>query len=199
MLRRRTLSGVKALVLDLDGVIRHFDPADIERIELDHDLEPGVLLATAFAPELAVPATTGEMSRSEWAASVGDRVGSPKAAAEWQVASAVVDWELIEVVRATRATGVPAAILTNGTSAIDSELTDLGINHEFDYVFNSFDIGFAKPDHRVFHHVIRRLRLASADVTYLDDTAGHVVSASELGIDARLYEGIHSLRAVLDL
>jgi len=41
--------------------------------------------------------------------------------------------------------------------------------------------------------------LASADVTYLDDTEGHVISAIELGIDAHHYEGIHTLRALLDL
>ena len=190
---------MKALLLDLDGVIRHFDQQDLARIEQRHGLEPGSILETAFAPELLVPATTGEMSRPEWAATVGDRVGSLQAAAEWEASAAVVDWDLIELVRSARDAGVAAAILTNGTSSIHSELTDLGINHEFDFVFNSFDIGFAKPDHRVFQHVVQRLRVPSGEVTYLDDTRGHVTAAVELGIDAHHFEGIHSLRSVLGL
>ena len=183
-----------ALVLDLDGVIRHFDPADVGDVERRHGLEAGSLLRTAFEPELLVPATTGELSRPEWAAAVGDRLGAPQAAAEWESLGATVDWEVIEIVRLLRAAGTPVAVLTNGTSGIAEELQQLGIADEFDTVFNSYDIGFAKPDHRVFHHVLDRLRVPPHEMCYLDDTLGHVTSALELRIDARHYSGIATLK-----
>ena len=184
---------MKALVLDLDGVVRHFDEADVLALEIRHGLESGSILRTAFQPHLLVPATTGELSRPEWAAAVGDELGSPQAAADWEALEAKVDWGVIEVVRRVRANEVPVAVLTNGTSGISDELAALDIDQEFDWVFNSYDIGFAKPDHRIFQHLLHELRTTPGQTWYFDDTQGHVDSASALGIEAHPFSRRQSL------
>jgi HAD superfamily hydrolase (TIGR01509 family) len=187
---------MKALLLDLDGVVRHFDEADVLALEIRHGLAGGSILSTAFQPHLLVPATTGELSRPEWAAAVGDELGSPQAAADWEALEAKVDWGVIEVVRKVRATGATVSLLTNGTSGIADELAALDIDQEFDHVFNSYDIGFVKPDHRIFQHVLNELRAAPGQTWYFDDSQGHVDSARQLGIEAHRFSSPESLRVL---
>lgn len=186
------------LVLDLDGVIRHFDPGAVAAIEERHGLAPGAIHAAAFASDLVTPAVTGGVTRAEWTVAVGERLGAVDAAVEWAGVPAEVDHAVIEIVREVRRRAVTVAVLTNGTSAIDDELVALGIADEFDRVFNSWSIGVAKPDHRVFRHVLVELGRPPAAVTYLDDTLAHVRAARELGIDAHHYDGIDALRRAID-
>src|SRR5690606_38181964 len=57
--RRRGLVVIKAVVFDLDGVVRHFAPAVVARIEQRHGLAAGVIPRAAFTTDLLVPLTTG--------------------------------------------------------------------------------------------------------------------------------------------
>ncbi|MEE9414609.1 MAG: HAD-IA family hydrolase [Acidimicrobiales bacterium] len=189
---------VRTVLLDLDGVVRHFDPALVCEVEVRHGLEPGVLDAAAFEPTLLNRAITGEITRAEWVARVGAVVDNPAAAAERLSERGRVDWKLIEEVTALREAGVVVAILTNGTDTIDEEMLALGIVDHFDAIFNSASIGYAKPDRRVFEHVCRILNVAASDVFFTDDTASNVAAAKELGMIARLFEGVAGFRRHVD-
>lgn len=181
---------VTTVLLDLDGVIRHFDPAHRDGVEARHGLEPGTLAAVAFAPEEVEPVVVGARTRAEWIDRVGRAIGRPDAAREWLDARGTVDHDLMAVVDRLRGAGTTVAVLTNGTDTIPDELAQLGIDDRFDAVFNSAEIGATKPDPEVFHHVCERLDVAPSQVFFTDDTAGHVASARLLGMFARLFEGI---------
>lgn len=178
------------VLLDLDGVVRRFDPTHRIGVELRHGLEPGTLAAVAFAPEEVDPVVTGRRSRAEWVDSVGRAIGNAAAAREWLDARGEVDRDLMTVVDRLRGAGTTVALLTNGTDTIPDELEELGIAGRFDAVFNSAEIGLTKPDPAVFLHVCERLGVEPAQVFFADDTEGHVVSAARLGMAARLYEGL---------
>lgn len=66
----------------------------------------------------------------------------------------------------------------------------------FDRCFYSHLIGFRKPDIEVFDHVLKRIEEPSKDVLYLDDSEGHLKSASKLGIQTQHIPDIRKTREI---
>ncbi len=132
---------ISTILLDLDGVIRHFDPNHVAGVENRHDLPAGSLVAAAFEPELLDQAITGQITRSHWVSQVGQAVSCPAAAQEWLVdrgnaERGEIDREMIDLVDQLRASGMVVAILTNGTDTIPKEMEELGLTQHFDGIFN---------------------------------------------------------------
>ena len=193
-MRHRNISTV---LLDLDGVIRHFDADHVHDVEQSYGLEPGALTAVAFDPELLRLVTTGRISRSEWIRRIGTTVGHDDAAREWLSAPGVIDQMMLAEVDALRRRGLCVALLTNGTDTIVDELAALHLQGCFDAVFNSSSIGYAKPDPRVFRHVCDALRVQPSDVFFADDSLVNVAAAVDAGLAAAHFVNVESFRDAL--
>ncbi len=186
------------MLVDLDGVVRHFDPSHVTAVERRHGLLAGCLAAAAFEPELLEPLVTGQISRAAWVRAVGNAVGSSAAAEEWMAEQGSVDPAIMLEIDRLRATGHVVAVLTNGTDTIPDEMLSLGLANRFDRIFNSAEIGFAKPDRRAFEHVCRELAVDPREVFFTDDTASKLAGARDIGMTARLYEGVATFRRQLE-
>lgn len=57
-----------------------------------------------------------------------------------------------------------------------------------DLIVYSHEVGFAKPDRRIFELTCQRLGVQPTEMLFLDDVKGHVRAASALGIYAILFE-----------
>ncbi|MEM9561679.1 MAG: HAD-IA family hydrolase [Actinomycetota bacterium] len=194
------MSELTAVVFDLDGVIRHFDPARLVEIETRYGLEPGALWSTAFAPELVTQLVTGAITRYEWGLRVGQAVGNLAAAAEWHADDGTVDPEVLTLVDELRAEDLTVAILTNGTDTIPAELDRLGITDRFDRIFNTAQIGVAKPDQAIFAHVCAELATEPSTVFFTDDSQGHVDGAASAGlVAAHFVDAATTRRQLTDL
>ena len=196
--RSRTERVSAVVLLDLDGVVRHFDPDHRINVERTYGLEAGALEAAAFAPALGHLVVTGRMTFDQWVSRVGEVVGSPTAARQWLHEAGSIDWDLVAVVDELRASDIVVAVLTNGTDTVGKELDDLGVTSHFDAIFNSAEIGFAKPDRRAFEYVCNELEVAGPSVLFTDDTAAKLAGAVELGMTARLYEGLATFQTHLE-
>lgn len=187
---------LRAVVFDLDGVLRHFDDEDAVGIERRHGLQRCVLAQTAFASPLIEAVTTGRMTRQEWIAAIGDVVGI-EAASEWGSIQARVDVEMLALADELRDAGLIVAILTNGTDTIAHELAASGIDRHVDAVFNSAEIGFAKPDERVFRQVLTALELRGPEVFFTDDSTAKLTGATTVGMRTHHFTDAASLRRAL--
>lgn len=192
------MSTITAVLLDLDGVVRHFDPSHRPTVERRHGLAPDTLESIAFASPLIDELVTGAITRAEWTRRIGEAIGNRAASEEWLSARGTVDDELIQVVEDLRRRGTTVAILTNGTDTIPDELADLGITGRFDAVFNSATIGFAKPDRRAFQYVCEALAVEPTAVFFTDDTESKLAGAIELGMTARRYRHVAGFIEDLD-
>jgi putative hydrolase of the HAD superfamily len=188
---------IRAVVLDLDGVLRHFDPEASADIERRHALELGTLMAAAFADPGISDVTTGRITRDEWVSGIGDAVGAPAAASEWADWPPEVDLAMLDLADELRARGLTVAVLTNGTNTIAEEVAEQGIACRVDHVFNTAEIGHAKPDVRAFRHVLDVLDLPGEAVFFTDDSPGKLAGAVELGMHAHVFVGLPDLRATL--
>jgi putative hydrolase of the HAD superfamily len=183
-----SLFAVRAALFDLDGVVRHHAPSSDALTEL------------AFGPESLVhAAVVGGCSWEEWRDSLAATAGAEAAGAFFDLAAVAVDDDVLAVVRALRARGVVVALVSNATSRLAAELDHHGLTREFDHVFNSSELGVAKPDPRVFELVCERMGVAPADCFFVDDRPENVAAATALGLDAHLFTGAPHLLSVTNL
>ncbi|KTR78825.1 haloacid dehalogenase [Microbacterium oxydans] len=187
---------IRVVLFDLDGVIRHFDASNTATIERRYDLAPGDIERIAFARPLIDEVTTGRITRAEWVRRIGARVGTA-AAEEWSAQPAMIDDGVLELIDDVRETGIRTAVLTNGTDTIPAEIAAHGIASRFDAVFNSAEIGYAKPDTRAFRHVLDALDVKAAEVFFTDDSASKLVGAQHFSMHTHHYGGVDDLRARL--
>ena len=187
---------IRVVLFDLDGVIRHFDAGNTAMIEHRHGLAPGDIERIAFARPLIDEVTTGRITRAEWVRRIGVQVGTA-AAEEWSAQPATIDDDVLGLIDDIRDAGVRTAVLTNGTDTIPAELAAHGLTSRFDAVFNSAEIGHAKPDTRAFRHVLDALGVDAAEVFFTDDSASKLVGAQHLSMHTHHYDGVDDLRARL--
>jgi putative hydrolase of the HAD superfamily len=138
----------RALLIDLDGVVRRWEPP--AEVEAKYHLEPGILTATAMQWDLYRPAVSGEITDAEWMQLVATRLPLPgedatAAVAEWQQHRGYVDDEVLAFVREVRAAGRPVGLATNATDRLRDDLDLLGLTGEFDLVLSSWELKIHKP------------------------------------------------------
>lgn len=67
-----------------------------------------------------------------------------------------------------------------------------------EHCFLSYEIGAVKPDREAFLAVCQELNCQFADILFFDDNEINVAAARDLGIDARITEGLSGIRALLE-
>lgn len=189
---------ISTALFDLDGVIRHFEPDITAAIERRHKLAPGAIAQIAFAGQRVELLTTGQLRRADWITGIGEVLGSHEAAREWGEQRARIDPETLALAGELESVGIRTAILTNGTDTIAAEVVELGLDGRFDPIFNTAQMGTAKPDARAFTHVLDALGCEPASVLFIDDSRANVAAAAELGIHTHHFRDAASLRADLE-
>ena len=63
----------------------------------------------------------------------------------------------------------------------------------FDYLFFSYEIGYAKPDRRIYQFVAEKLGVVPEQVIFIDDLEENVSSAKEFGFVTHLFENWEKL------
>jgi putative hydrolase of the HAD superfamily len=200
-----------ALVVDLDGVLRVFDPTAVRDVEVVYQLPPGTLLDIALRWELLQQAVTGRITHEAWlndvAAGLAERMAlTEKRAREavdaWQEHRGTVDGVALDFVREVRAAGVPVGLATNSTARLDRDLADLGLTDAFDMVVNSSVIGVHKPTREFFHEVCVAMSRSPEHCLFVDDDDRNVRGARVAGLSGYRWSGdgdLPYLRAALGL
>ena len=76
---------------------------------------------------------------------------------------------------------------------------EIGVTALFEVAISSHQVGFVKPDPRIYLEALRRLAVAPEAVMFFDDVRANVDAASALGIRAFQVKGIGGLRERLML
>ncbi|MGI5522899.1 HAD family hydrolase [Micromonospora sp. CA-259024] len=191
-----------ALLLDLDGVLRRFDPAVAAGVERDYGLADGVLTEIAMQWGRLQPVLTGQVNHADWVESVADALaeragGRDRARAaveQWQRYRGEVDTEVLDFVREARAGGITVGLATNATDLLDADLAALGLVGELDVVVNSSTLGVHKPAPEYFQAACVALATPPARVLFVDDEDWAVRGARSAGLSAHRWGGHADLR-----
>jgi putative hydrolase of the HAD superfamily len=108
---------------------------------------------------------------------------------------------MLDAVRAVRDLGLHCALATNQQNLRGTYMRrSLGFEQIFDEQFYSFELGFAKPDAGYFKTIMDRINVAPDRVLFIDDHAGNVDGAREIGIHGELFPvdgGVAALKPIL--
>ncbi|MEV6232328.1 HAD-IA family hydrolase [Saccharopolyspora shandongensis] len=193
-----------AILCDLDGVLRWWDPEIMSGLDRANGLPRGTLAKTAFAPDRLNPAITGARTDEQWraaiAADLAEVCATPEAAralvAEWSAHPGEVVDEVAELLAAARE-HVPVTLVSNATTRLESDLDRLGIADLLDEVVNSARVGIAKPDPGIYRFAAARAGVPEARCLFVDDTLQNVEAARGLGMRAVHHQNPAQLRETL--
>jgi putative hydrolase of the HAD superfamily len=87
--------------------------------------------------------------------------------------------------------------VTNATSRLRQDLSQLGIADEFDFVVNSSEVGVVKPDRKIFKISLLRAGIEPAEALFIDDIAENVKAAEDFGITGHFFSSHAELLAFL--
>lgn len=197
-----------ALVVDLDGVLRRFDPAATALAESRAALPPGVLHSFAFAPALLEPALTGAVTDQEWRyrtaqelAALFGEAAAADAVTEWAAERGAIDAEVAALVHRARNT-VPVVLFTNATTRLEADLTAAGLDAEFAAVVSSARTGAVKPDSAAFEAAEQAVAGVAGGrtgpIVYIDDDAANVGAARSRGWRAWRFTDAARMRNFLE-
>jgi putative hydrolase of the HAD superfamily len=192
----------EALVIDLDGVVRHWLPDALPAIDRQFGLPPGTAASALFDPELLRGAMLGRIPVDEWCARMGEAVAGDRGADAAALAKAFsetpfeVDTDVLALVDGVRVEG-SVALLSNASTRLLDDLRSAGLDGHFDAVVGSADIGIVKPDPAAYRAAAERLGVAPELCLMVDDRAENVEGARAAGMQAHLYTGVDDLRATL--
>ncbi|HKY14509.1 MAG TPA: HAD-IA family hydrolase [Microthrixaceae bacterium] len=198
-----SLPTLRAVVFDLDGVIRHWNDDELDAVEAACGLPPRTILDIAFDDELGPGAMTGRLTYREWMDEIRRRVlsthGSTASDAldAWECNVGLVDPDAVALVRRVRS-WFAVALLSNGTTRLRRDLHVLGIDDEFDQVFNTAELGVAKPAAEVYGIVCERLGLDAGEVAFVDDLEVNVHGARDAGLHATVHLDLTTTTAFLE-
>jgi putative hydrolase of the HAD superfamily len=196
---------IDALILDLDGVIRHWDTDDLTATVRSFGLTREQFVAVAFEDELIASAMTGAISAEQWGDEIGRRLGQRHGCDAATVAAgfAAIGWSidqdvlaLVERVRDERR--VRVALFSNASTRLENDLAACGLDSAFDVIFNSARLGIAKPDPEAFRTVAAALGTAPERCLFVDDTVPNVEGARAAGMQAETFSDVETLRLLLE-
>ncbi len=192
---------IKFLLSDLDGVIRKFPQSRDLAIEKKFGLSEGSIFSAAFRNPLLEEAVCGRISDEVWRLDIQRKLSetcseamAKEAIDEWSDFAGQVDHGYLDLLN-RHFSNIPIAILTNGTSRLNSDLKKIGLDNKFFKVFNSAKIGVCKPSKEIYLHVLESLGCLSHEILFVDDSLSHVEAAHELGFKTHHYKTLQQFTA----
>lgn len=186
----RNASCPLALLMDMDGVIRHWDAGGVMTGDEALGLERGTFAAVALEPDRVRRANDGTLTDEEWHAEVASVLADEhgcdpdEVLRVWAEDGFRIDDEVVDLVRAVRAGGTATACVSNATTRLEADLADRAIADAFGVVVNSSRVRAVKPDAAIFLAAVDALGVAAGDCLFVDDRPENVVGALGVGMPA---------------
>ena len=83
------------------------------------------------------------------------------------------------VIEKLRGSGVRVAVVSNSDGSVRGSLQTAGLLDLFEFVIDSHEAGFSKPDPRIFHAALDRMGLEPSAAWYVGDSVFHDVNGAK--------------------
>lgn len=193
---------IKLLIFDFDGVLRLWNDALITEREKELGLPEGSVFSAAFRHEDYLQAITGEIEDPRWREKTLARLEAEHGPASrdlmdtWNKLEGDLDHEMLALVRSLRRQA-RVVLLSNNTSRLEEDMARMGLLEELDQIYNTSRVGIAKPDTRVYEHILQAEGMRPEETVFIDDLRSNIEAAAAIGIHAHHYEGIEDLKQFL--
>jgi len=82
---------------------------------------------------------------------------------------------------------------------LEPEIDKHGLRSRFEHYFNSYQLGLAKPDPRIFQKVLESLKCDPSECLFTDDNSTNVEVAKSLGMNALVFTNIDNFEKEFNL
>jgi putative hydrolase of the HAD superfamily len=185
------VSGVRAVVFDIGGVIQDSPLHAIARYEADHALPTGAINRTVVAAGEAGAWSRlerGELTVEAWCAPFerdcrahGLAVNATRLM-QYIAAAGRERPIMLRAVRRLRERGLRVGALTNNWATEAAPAGPHPIARHFDALVESRAVGMRKPDPRIYRLICERLGVEPSQAAFLDDIGANLKSARALGM-----------------
>lgn len=193
----------RGVILDFDGVLRHWNTVAQQESEARSGLPPGAIAATMFAPALLHDVITGSITHATWLSRVRDslaerypEVPAGPALDRYLAIPPALDRHMVELVAALR-TRANIVLLSNSTDRLRPDLAGLGLSEAFDAVVSSSDIACAKPEPGAFLAAAQAIGVAPHRCFVVDDSPANVAAAVEIGMAGMVFTDAAAVGAAI--
>jgi putative hydrolase of the HAD superfamily len=191
-------AGGKAILIDIGGVLM---PSILPAAAADWGsrlgMPSGAFLGALFGGS-DDQVLTGRVSEPAWWAVVAARLGTgPEVTAELRrdlTARERWDDTLVAFLRRLRGQA-GTAIVSNAWPGTRRRMARAGLLDIADEIVLSCEVGYAKPDPRIYRTALRRLAAEPDAALFIDDTPGHVAAAEALGLTGHVHTSAASTMA----
>ncbi|TAK26310.1 MAG: HAD family hydrolase [Chloroflexota bacterium] len=105
--------------------------------------------------------------------------------ATWRRGVTLYD-DALDHLQASRRRGFRLALVSNCAAQSALWIADQRLDREVDHVVLSCDVGSMKPEPAIFRAALERIDVAPDEALFVDDRAGHLDAARELGLQTVL-------------
>jgi len=84
----------------------------------------------------------------------------------------------VAAVSKLKESGIRVAVVSNSDGSVRESLSRAGFDGLFEFVVDSHEVGFAKPDPAIFAHALERLGVDAARAWYIGDSIYHDVGGA---------------------
>lgn len=183
---------IKAIIFDFFGVLNteNWVPFKNKYFVQDEELSNQATL-------LMQQVNLGTISREEFLQKVAKLANVPVDGIRTLIEIKSPNEELLSFIKTLKPV-YKIGILSNSSGDAVREL----FSHEqaalFDATVFSYEIGFIKPDPRIYEAAAERLRVSPTECVYIDDKQKHCDGAVQVGMKAILYQDFKQMKAELE-
>lgn len=198
------MAGLEALIVDYGGVLSW--PQRAESVEaMARRVGVRVDAFRAAYWQHRDPYDAGLPAEEFWRRVLGT-LGHPSetkgvlATIAWLIQGDVESWthyreEVWDLIRSFRANGGRTAMLSNGVPEVMARIrSERSLDLWFDVVVVSCEVGYVKPDPRIYEICLSRLGVAADRALFVDDSTVNIEAAAKLGIQTLYFTGDRSVR-----
>jgi epoxide hydrolase-like predicted phosphatase len=178
---------IRAIVFDIGGVLEITPDLGLDKKwEQKLNLEPGEL--NQRLSDVWRGGSIGTISIEQVHRQIGENLGISETlvneymADVWKEYLGTLNVELAEYFRSLRPKYQTAIISNSFVGAREKEAEHYQFNTLCDFIIYSHEVGFRKPDPRIFTVACERLGLQPHEVIFVDDHKEVYVSAEEMGM-----------------
>lgn len=138
---------------------------------------------------LCTESDLGKLSRVDFNAEVSRLTGVsiPKIAQGIETET-IIDTTLVQYVEKLKSEQWRVACLSNGSHEWTLQvIRNHGLEHLFEDIILSGDLGIVKPDPEIYLHTLKRLSVTPSQTIFVDDRKANVEAAETLGIRSLLF------------
>jgi putative hydrolase of the HAD superfamily len=183
---------IKAVAFDIGGVLEDAPPLGVDqRWEQRLGLEPGEMAARLDG--IFEAAAVGAITEAQLNRLVGDALELDQVqlgqlmASVWDQYLGTLNVELAEYFGGLRPAYRTGIISNSCVGAREREQDRYRMAERADVLIYSHEVGFTKPDPRIYQLAWQRLGVQPHELIFLDDVQRNVAAARALGIHAILY------------